>query len=176
MAHPFDRLTRWHLDYCRSSWQQPCEESRLNLHWAAKWGKELHLLDLQGDTLGHPNADGGPQDAVSTDLPLCAVLHHSPKETWSATWGRRHYLSTCIKGLVEFLMNVWMDRNVSPCRQATNLLRISDRDLKLLEDILYWALDLRLVVILELVLVAHHHKSLRNAKLRSPQQQRQQEK
>lgn len=46
-----------------------------------KWSKEQYSLDLEGDSLGHSHADSGPQDAVSTDLPLSTVLHHSPKET-----------------------------------------------------------------------------------------------
>lgn len=69
------------LDYCGTSWQQRCEGSPLNLHRTGNWSKELHLLDLEGDTLGHAHADGSPKDAVSTDLPLSTVLYHSPKET-----------------------------------------------------------------------------------------------
>lgn len=56
-------------------------EIYLNPYRAGNWSKELHLLDLEGDTLGHSHANGGPQDAVSTDLPLGTVLYHSPKET-----------------------------------------------------------------------------------------------
>lgn len=33
------------------------------------------------------------------------------------------------------------------------------------ENVLYWALNLCLVIILELILVAHHHKCVRNAEL-----------
>lgn len=40
-----------------------------------------HLLDLEGDALGYSHANSSSQDAVSTDLPLSTVLHHSTKET-----------------------------------------------------------------------------------------------
>lgn len=40
-----------------------------------------HLLDLEGDALGDSHAHGRSQDAVSADLPLGTVLHHSTEET-----------------------------------------------------------------------------------------------
>lgn len=76
-AAPFHRrnLQKIHLTGCFHR-ACVCDETRQQ-----NVSKELHLLDLEGDTLGNSNADGGPQHAVSTDLPLSAVLHHSPKET-----------------------------------------------------------------------------------------------
>lgn len=46
-----------------------------------KFNNELHLLNLEGDALRNSHTNGGPKDAVSTDLPFSTVLHHSSKKT-----------------------------------------------------------------------------------------------
>lgn len=66
--------------------QYECSKQTANketkfLHINVTCRTHCNLLDLEGDPLGHPHTDGGPQDTVPTDLPLSTVLNHSSKET-----------------------------------------------------------------------------------------------
>lgn len=80
-------MCRYTLPICekKEKWQQEIE---------GNWNNELHLLNLEGDTLGHSHADCGPQDTVSTDLPLGTVFYHSPKKPWSAPKAQSYNHST----------------------------------------------------------------------------------
>lgn len=54
-------------------------------HGSSNVRKAWNLPDFEGDALWHAHANGSPQDAVSTDLPLSTILNHSTKEPWSVT-------------------------------------------------------------------------------------------
>lgn len=69
-----------------TSWTFRCHgSSNVRKAWKPHKNKKPHLPDFEGDALWHAHANGSPQDAVSTDLPLSTIFNHSPKKPWSVT-------------------------------------------------------------------------------------------